>query len=154
MATFSLRVTFASSRHALLMSLILLMTCFVSIGNAFLLHVPKSFMMKTPGSCLLLAATTGDDEVERMKKEAERIRTEIASFERSKAEAVQRELQEQEQIKSSKQKKRLQYSAEVPILKGDGSTVVERVDFPPRIKDGTSNTFVVSSRGGIHFLLV
>lgn len=138
-----LTVTFAS-RHAIIMSLMLLMACFVSVGNAFLLFVPKSlsalpFMIQTTGGCLLLAAT--EDEAERMKKEAERIRAEIASFERQKAEAVQKEIQEQEQIKLAQQKKRLQYSAQVPILKGDGGTVVERVDFAPRVKDGTSNSF-------------
>jgi len=42
--------------------------------------------------------------------------------------------QDQEQIQKDQQDLRMRYSAEVPILKGDGSVVMERCDFAPRIK--------------------
>jgi hypothetical protein len=71
-----------------------------------------------------------------MKKEAERIRAEVASFEKQKKDVLRKEERRQEQIKSEKLEQRMRYSTEVPILKSDGSTAVERVDFPPRIKDG------------------
>jgi hypothetical protein len=80
-----------------------------------------------------------------MKEEAERIRAEVASFEKQKKEALRKEELKQEQIKSEKLDKRMRYSAEVPILKGDGSTAVERVDFPPRIKDGKNVVLIQRS---------
>ena len=40
------------------------------------------------------------------------------------------------EMKEQKDNLRMRYSAEVPILKDMGEEVMERVDFPPRIKGG------------------
>lgn len=81
-------------------------------------------------------ATSKDEEARRLKEGAERLRAEVASFEKEKKDMEREERRQQEELSSQKQQIRMRYSAEVPILKGDGSTVMERVDFPPLIKDG------------------
>ena len=81
-------------------------------------------------------ASSKDEEARRLKQEAERIRAEVASFEQEKKNVEREEERKEREILSQKQKVRMRYSAEVPILKGDGSTVVERVDFAPRMKKG------------------
>ena len=115
-----------------LMAVLLLWRC-TSPGHAFLCAQGRAH---PKGRICLSTSSRSEDEARRLQEEAERIRAEIASFEQQKEEVARKEEWKQEQIKSEQQNKRMRYSAEVPILKGDGSTVVERVDFPPRIKDG------------------
>ena len=43
---------------------------------------------------------------------------------------------EENRVQEQLNKQRLRYSAEVPILKDMGEEVMERVDFPPRLKGG------------------
>lgn len=119
------------SMHRLVVAL-LLWRC-ASPGHAFLFAHGKA----RGRTSYLSSSSSGEDEARRLQEEAERIRAEIASFEQQKEEVAREEEWKQQQIQSERQNKRMQYSAEVPILKGDGSTVVERVDFPPRIEDGT-----------------
>jgi len=51
------------------------------------------------------------------------------------------ERESQEEMK----KQRMRYSAEVPILKDMGEEVMERVDFPPRLKGGKSRIVAVQA---------
>jgi hypothetical protein len=81
-------------------------------------------------------ASSKDEEARRFQEEADRIRAEVASFEQEKKNVELEEEQKEREIISKEEKVRIRYSAEVPILKGDGSTVVERVDFAPRMKKG------------------
>jgi hypothetical protein len=120
--------------HRLVVAL-LLWRC-ASPGHAFLCAHRKARGRTNYLSSSSSSSSSGEDEARRLQEEAERIRAEIASFEQQKEEIARKEECKQQQIKSERQNKRMQYSAEVPILKSDGSTVVERVDFPPRIEDG------------------
>ena len=71
---------------------------------------------------------------------AEQLRREVESLEQSKRAAVQQRQEERtvEQQTATAVAQRERYSAMVPILKPNGTTVEERVDFSPRYKDGTS----------------
>lgn len=86
-----------------------------------------------------------EDDVEALRTQASKLREEIAAFEGSKAElqrtieaTKQRELQALEAQKE-------RYSADVPILKADGSTEEERIFFPPLYKGDTSFITVVEA---------
>jgi hypothetical protein len=76
-------------------------------------------------------------------EKARRLRQEISAIESSKVE-LQREkdLKDRAQqaaemeMKERKDNMRMRYSAEVPILKDMGEEVMERVDFPPKLKGG------------------
>jgi hypothetical protein len=76
---------------------------------------------------------------------ARRLREEISAIELSKLQAQnEKEVQLQEKMaaeeteRQQNEQNRLRYSAIVPILKDMGEEVMERVDFPPRIKGGKS----------------
>eukprot|EP00566_Odontella_aurita_P028331 CAMPEP_0113554252 /NCGR_PEP_ID=MMETSP0015_2-20120614/16049_1 /TAXON_ID=2838 /ORGANISM="Odontella" /LENGTH=200 /DNA_ID=CAMNT_0000455379 /DNA_START=361 /DNA_END=963 /DNA_ORIENTATION=+ /assembly_acc=CAM_ASM_000160 len=79
-----------------------------------------------------------EDEARKLREQAELLRREVEDVERQKQEVARVEREEEEKIESQKRDTRLRYSTEVPILKGDGTTVMERVDFPPRIAGGKS----------------
>jgi hypothetical protein len=90
-------------------------------------------------------ADDGDDKVEEeedviraLQAKAEKLRQEVASLQKEKRDAMERERLQVEQELSERLERRLRYSAEVPIFKEDGSTVVERVDFPPLFVSGES----------------
>uniref|UniRef100_A0A7S1ZU86 Uncharacterized protein n=1 Tax=Trieres chinensis TaxID=1514140 RepID=A0A7S1ZU86_TRICV len=108
-------------------------------GKARLFSAPP--LRPGGGSFALLAssgdsATSAEEEARRLREQAERLRREVADVERSKQEVAKAEREESERTAAEKRDVRMRYSAEVPILKGDGSTVLERVDFPPRIAGG------------------
>lgn len=82
-----------------------------------------------------------EEEARKLRELASQLRGEVSDFELAKDEVVAAELAEKNKIIEEKQQVRMRYSAEVPILKGDGQTVMERVDFPPRIPDGESVSY-------------
>jgi len=81
---------------------------------------------------------SAENVAEELRKKAEKLRKEVASFQQEKDETIQAEKKAAEQIKTEEEAIRQKYSAEIPIMKGDGSTVVERIDFPPRFKSEDS----------------
>lgn len=90
-----------------------------------------------------------DDTTEQLLNKARRLREEISAIESSKLQAqnekdVQRRLRqaEEEAARQQKENLRLRYSAVVPILKDMGEEVMERVDFPPRLKGGECGTVI------------
>jgi hypothetical protein len=83
-------------------------------------------------------SSSPEDIAKQLREQAERLREEVASFQRGKDDALRAEQEAAELVRQEKQAIRSRYSAEVPILKGDGSTVLEQIDFPPRFKDGKS----------------
>lgn len=89
---------------------------------------------------VLLGNSANDAEAEasRLREEAERIRKDISNFEQGKEDALRAEKEVQRQLQAEKNEVRMRYSAEVPILKSSGQTMLERVDFPPRFAKGTS----------------
>ncbi len=84
-----------------------------------------------------------NDDTENLLEKARRLRREISAIESSKVE-LQRENDVKDrarhaaemEMKERKDNLRMKYSAEVPILKDMGEEVMERVDFPPRLKGG------------------
>jgi hypothetical protein len=75
-----------------------------------------------------------DEEAEYLLRKARELRKEVQEFERSKQTEENLKLEAKEAIQQEQQKLRNRYSAEVPILKPDGSVIMERCDFPPRMK--------------------
>ena len=110
-----------SPRSVLLSFLILLPTC-------------DSFVVRSSfASRQRIAFNASPEELaQELREQAEQLREEVASFQREKELVAEVERKNQEQIRQEKESIRNRYSARVPILKGDGSTVVEQVDFPPR----------------------
>mmetsp|Transcript_14752 Transcript_14752/g.21654 ORF Transcript_14752/g.21654 Transcript_14752/m.21654 type:complete len:269 (-) Transcript_14752:479-1285(-) len=83
-------------------------------------------------------ASMAQEEAAKLRELAARLRGEVSEFEQSKANAEKAVQAEQSKAQQEIVAKRKRYSAEVPILKSDGSTVLERVDFPPRLGNGKS----------------
>ena len=90
-----------------------------------------------------LFSRSSNDDTDNLLEKARRLRQEVSAIESSKVE-IQRETDAKErarqvaetEMKEQKDNLRMRYSAEVPILKDMGEEVMERVDFPPRIKGG------------------
>lgn len=94
-------------------------------------------------SHLLASNNANDDSTDNLLEKARRLRQEVSAIESSKLETQKEnaERKKQKQVEKNKvqeqlNKQRLRYSAEVPILKDMGEEVLERVDFPPRLKGG------------------
>lgn len=121
-------------------SLAVLFSLLVLHGQALSIykHAALTYPAHTYRMKYLSLSSSSENEAQRLKEEADALRAEVASFEQQKQDIARQEEEKQQQILSEKQKIRMRYSAEVPILKGDGTTVVERVDFSPRMKDGTA----------------
>lgn len=101
---------------------------------------------------VLLSSSSDDDATSKLLEKARKLREEVSAVEQSKAEVqklndakeqAQREAEMEAQKKKDQQ--RLRYSAEVPILKDMGDEVMERVDFPPRLKGGKSRIVTVQA---------
>lgn len=95
-----------------------------------------------------LAASNGnvdDGDIEYYKSQAEQLRNEIEEFEQQKRR--DNEIYQQQQNDILNQQKQLQdrYSAIVPILKPDGTTVMERCTFTPIRTDETSSITTIES---------
>lgn len=90
-----------------------------------------------------LFASSNNDDADSLLEKARRLRQDVSVVESSKmkrqkeedAKEVERQAAERE-VQMQKDKRRMRYSAEVPILKDMGEEVMERVDFPPRLKGG------------------
>jgi len=79
-----------------------------------------------------------------LREKADQLRREVTQFEDSKREKERSEQLARDEIIEKKRDERLRYSVVIPILKGDGSTEMERVDFRPRMTsmtDGTASSF-------------
>jgi hypothetical protein len=87
--------------------------------------------------CTTLFASPED--AEQLRAQAKKLREEVASFEQEKNAVEQEELRQVEQEQAAARERRERYSAVVPILFTDGSTMEERCDFAPRWKDEKSS---------------
>lgn len=85
-----------------------------------------------------------DEEAEYLLRKARKLREEVQEFERSKQTEQKFRLESEEAIAKERQELRNRYSAEVPILKPDGSVIMERCDFPPRMNKKDSKNNVLS----------
>lgn len=89
------------------------------------------------------------DAAKALQEKAAALRREVEALEASKQEESDQLQKEIEEKKRQAEELRLRYSAEVPILKGDGTVVMERCDFPPRmteIPDGDEDDDAPRSR--------
>ncbi len=92
-----------------------------------------------------LLGKNDDNKVENLLKQAEKLRKEVNIFEQKKENENEAARQIQRGIDQQKQSAYLRYSAEVPILKSDGSEVMERVQFMPRLKGNKSKIITVQA---------
>ena len=100
-------------------------TTLLALWHAIQCHsfiIPNNPKIKTSLSSL-------NDVAEELKRKAEVLKAEIKSFEDAKTEALTKVQLEKQAIAKEKLELSLRYSAEVPILKGDGQEVMERVYF-------------------------
>lgn len=75
-----------------------------------------------------------------LREKADQLRLEVTQFEDDKQEKERSKQVARDEIIKKKRDERLQYSVIIPILKGDGSTEMERVDFRPRMTSGIDST--------------
>jgi hypothetical protein len=85
------------------------------------------------------ALFASNEDAQKLRDEAERLRQEISSFEKQKESVQQEGKSKLEAETRAKQALRERYSAIVPILKPDGSTANERCDFQPK---SAANSFI------------
>ena len=115
-----------------------------------LLFFPSASSFLTPSTplrtqVLLRNSPISEEEAQKLKEQAEKLRQEISAFQQEKVDAEEEIKSEQRKVVEEKKETRKRYSAEVPILKGDGAEVVEQIDFPPRISGGKSFITSVSA---------
>jgi hypothetical protein len=113
---------------------IVLLLLFVTICQSFVTAPSRSTTFRTRVSL----ESSPEDVARELRERAEQLRQQVASFEREKEQAAKAERQQQEKDLQEKQVVRNRYSAQVPIRKSDGTTVVEQVDFSPWWPQGTS----------------
>lgn len=99
-----------------------------------------------------LFASNNSDDTEILLEKARRLRQEVSAIESTKMEIQQEKDAEERarqaterEVEKQKDKQRMRYSAEVPILKDMGDEVMERVDFPPRLKGGKSRIVTIQA---------
>ena len=77
--------------------------------------------------------TTAAVTAQELQRQAAQLRQQVDSWQQSKLEAAQQEQRAREEEQAAAAAERERYSAVLPILKPDGTTVMERCDFPPRL---------------------
>jgi len=127
-----------------LLSFLLLLSLFCSVANAAWLGgttFARTGVRTTTRSTNERAASSSSssspdpdvDAAKKLRQQAAKLREEVDSLEQRKRDAADAEQRALEQERASAVAQRERYSAVVPILKPDGSTVEERCDFSPRI---------------------
>jgi C-terminal processing protease CtpA/Prc len=84
-----------------------------------------------------------EEEAERLKEEARKLREEIENFQQEKDNMAEEERKIIQQKLDEKEAYIDRYSAVVPILKPDGSSVEEKVQFPPRLNESQNSKILV-----------
>ena len=123
--------------------------CLVNVASAFNFQIHAHHIGLRKQSLQQLHASSApdgvEDEARKLRELASQLRGEVDAFQKEKDEVTAAEQKTRDEIMAAKQETRMKYSTEVPILKGDGQTMMERVDFPPRIKDGKSSIMAVQA---------
>jgi len=81
------------------------------------------------------ATTAAAATAQELQRQAAQLRQQVDSWQQSKLDAAQREQRAREEEQTAAALQRERYSAVLPIFKPDGTTVLERCDFPPRYRD-------------------
>ena len=97
----------------------------------------------TKSTRLYEASLSPEEEAQKLKEEAQRLRQEIEQFQQEKDSMEAEERQKIQKELDDKQAYMDRYSAVVPILKPDGSTVEETVQFPPRLDESQNSEILV-----------
>ena len=108
-------------------------SCFVLQPNTNIHQLKKTWLLNSV-----------DDEARILKEKAQQLRQEVSAFEDSKKLENKKLEQARQELLQQKKETRMRYSAEVPILKSDGSVEMTRCDFAPRIKseDGKESRII------------
>mmetsp|Transcript_53730 Transcript_53730/g.114135 ORF Transcript_53730/g.114135 Transcript_53730/m.114135 type:complete len:247 (+) Transcript_53730:110-850(+) len=122
------------------LALVLLLLPSASIKASAFARPPTNAIRLQP-----LYSSNSNDDTNNLLEKARKLREEVSAIESTKLE-VQKEKDAKEQARQAAEREaqaqrgklRMRYSAEVPILKDMGEEVIERVDFPPRLKGGKS----------------
>ena len=121
-------------------------TCFLQHGNG---RGKFHSLQKSSTLCIptIISSTKNneDNSADNLLKQAEELRKEVSQFEQKKEKEAAEIRSEEAKVAKEKQNEYMRYSAEVPILKGDGSEVMERVQFLPRLKGNKSDIIVVQA---------
>lgn len=123
-------------------------TCFIQQNTSKGSYYNHSLLQKTSSmiiSSKLPSMKNEDNSADNLLKQAEKLRKEVSQFEQKKEKEAKEIRREEAKVAQEKQNEYMRYSAEVPILKGDGSEVMERVQFLPRLKGNKSNIIVVQA---------
>lgn len=91
------------------------------------------------------AEQSAAEEAEKLRQQAKKLRDEIEAFQKAKNSLEEQERREIEAELNTKQAWIDKYSVVVPILKPDGSTVNEKVQFPARFKEVDSRIMVIEA---------
>ena len=103
----------------------------------------------------LFAAVRDDDEhhdddkknadaAQQWQQQAAQLRDQVQALEQQKRDSVAAEQRQLDVARAAAVAQRARYSAIVPILKPDGSTVDERCDFAPRWRDDSTSSFITT----------
>jgi hypothetical protein len=98
------------------------------------------FMSSRRSTTSTLLFSSAAEEAERLQEQAQKLRQEIDAFQQKKDTMEDAERRKVESALDAKQAIVDRYSAVVPILKPDGTTVEEQVQFPPRLASATSKS--------------
>jgi small-conductance mechanosensitive channel len=110
------------------------------------------------------SSTSQDDEkmILKLKERAQQLRNEIEEFEKQKNDLADEERERQQKLLDDKRAIIDHYSVVLPILKPDGTTVEEKIQFPPRLvastsddeeEEGSSTVFTVEANLPLGILL-
>jgi C-terminal processing protease CtpA/Prc len=128
---------------------------FVSVSQAWITTASNKNRKLLTSTSLRLSTNDPDEKVaddpqkddgtmlvvaEQLRRKAEQLRNEVNQFEKAKQAGQREQLAQEEQVRTEREQRRDRYSCIVPILKPDGSTVMERCDFPPRYYDTNNNS--------------
>jgi hypothetical protein len=105
--------------------------------------LPATTMTKAR-CCRVITSASGADD---LQEQARKLRKEITAFEQEKTKADEAEKRIQDEAEMAKQTAKDYYSAVLPILKPDGTTTTEKVEFTPVSKN--QDTFIKVLEGSL-----
>lgn len=136
------------SLHPVLAAWIAVAVAVVALSDSARAFAPRP-LGRSAGSNSMAMATSEQqsaaEEAEKLKEKARLLREEIESFQKEKDSLKEDERRAIQAELDAKQTWIDQYSAVVPILKPDGSTVEEKVQFPPRFGSNESSILVLEA---------
>jgi hypothetical protein len=112
--------------------------------------IPQGVVVREKSSLLTQTQRPDGEEedavfgVDILRRKAEQLRREVQQLESAKQAAKMEQSKREQQIQAEQDDRRNRYSVMVPILKPDGTTVVERCHFQPRNNNNNNNSFLMT----------